>query len=169
MADTPPPPKDGLITSADQAAQGLGALNTVYSLVGLAVMTVVCLAGGLYFTLRRSGSELHAVDTVVCEPASPQCANRSGSVECFDGARCTLTGERFGPLSRTYREGQQPVAGQMVRVNTALHGESTLEDGAPDSLGPFLLVGAAVLAVIWLITFKLRRNRWFLRWKGVMG
>jgi heme exporter protein D len=27
----------------------------------------------------------------------------------------------------------------------------------------WLLVGAAVLAVVWLIIFNLRRNRWFLR------
>jgi hypothetical protein len=37
---------------------------------------------------------------------------------------------------------------------------------ATKQLGTWLVVGGAVLAVVWLIIFSLRRNRWFLRLQG---
>jgi hypothetical protein len=150
------------------AVQGRMGTVSLVSLIGLAVAALACLGVGTYLlATHRLGytRERLPPDTVDCEDlrglscTGVRWVSFVSSTRCHANVRCTLTGG-FGTLSRVYRDGQEPRAGQPVDVYTAPSGEKTLEPGSVPGVGIGLVVAAAVLAVLWLVAFRFRRSRW---------
>lgn len=160
--------KVGLLATANAAAQGVGAVRIIIHLISQALISVVLLIAGLYVkVIHRRGykSSEHVIGEVRCEPEGRDCKRAASADSCSETVRCALSGEGFGPLKRVYAEREQPQIGQLVRVHTSPAGDATLEPGVR-WLGNWLLVGSAVFAVLWLVTFKLRNNKWFQRLLG---
>jgi len=142
-------------------------VQTIGSLVALALVAVVLLAGGIYVLITAPTgytSRLHKAAAVECTPVPG--VTCTGRTTCHTRVVCAVSGE-FGQLSHEYREGTQPHAGDSVHVYTSSKGQQTLgPPWPPVMLGVVLLVLALVVALLWLMTYKLRRNKYFLMWQG---